>query len=194
VTRVVVLGGGFAGLEALRVLERRLGGRPDVELLLVSDRNYALFTPLLPQVASSLVEPRHIVQPIRDLRGSRRFRFRRDEVHAAGSQVHARHPVAPEAEPAAAPDVADGLDDVAGLDQRGGHLRQQRREEQVVLVAHQQQLDVGAAAQPALEHAHRLDPTEPAAEKEHAWPLVRHVPVPHTRNGADPPGPPTWPF
>jgi NADH dehydrogenase len=80
VTRIVVLGGGFAGLEAMRVLERRLGRRADVELLLVSDRNYLLFTPLLPQVASSLVEPRHIIQPIRDLRGSRRFRFRRDDV------------------------------------------------------------------------------------------------------------------
>lgn len=79
-TRIVVLGGGFAGLEAMRVLERRLGRRHDVELLLVSDRNYLLFTPLLPQVASSLVEPRHIVQPIRDIRGGRRFRFRRDRV------------------------------------------------------------------------------------------------------------------
>lgn len=78
--RVVVLGGGFAGLEAMRVLERRLGGRGDVALLLVSDHNYLLFTPLLPQVASSLVEPRHIIQPIRDIRGSRRFRFRRDRV------------------------------------------------------------------------------------------------------------------
>jgi NADH dehydrogenase len=80
VTRIVVLGGGFAGLEAMRVLERRLGRRTDVELLLVSEHNHFLFTPLLPQVASSLVEPRHIVQPIRDIRGSRRFRFRRDRV------------------------------------------------------------------------------------------------------------------
>jgi NADH dehydrogenase len=80
VTRIVVLGGGFAGLEAMRVLERELRGRRDVELTLVSDHNYLLFTPLLPQVASSLVEPRHIVQPIRDIRGARRFRFRRDRV------------------------------------------------------------------------------------------------------------------
>ena len=79
-TRIVVLGGGFGGIEAIRVLERRLGRRTDVELLLVSDKNYVLFTPLLPQVASSLVEPRHIVQPIRDIRGSRHFRFRRDRV------------------------------------------------------------------------------------------------------------------
>ena len=79
-TRIVVLGGGFGGLEAVRVLDKRLGGRRDIELLLVSDKNYVLFTPLLPQVASSLVEPRHIVQPIRDIRGARHFRFRRDHV------------------------------------------------------------------------------------------------------------------
>lgn len=78
--RIVVLGGGFAGVEAVGRLHRRLGRRPDVDLLLVSDNNYLLFTPLLPQVASSLVEPRHIVQPIRDLRGGRQFRFRRDRV------------------------------------------------------------------------------------------------------------------
>jgi NADH:ubiquinone reductase (H+-translocating) len=78
--RIVVLGGGFAGMEAVRVLERRLRRRRDIEILLISDRNYLLFTPLLPQVASSMVEPRHIVQPIRDIRGSRRFRFRRDTV------------------------------------------------------------------------------------------------------------------
>ncbi|HEY7521079.1 MAG TPA: NAD(P)/FAD-dependent oxidoreductase [Methylomirabilota bacterium] len=78
--RIVVLGGGFAGMEAVRVLERGLRGRSDVEILVVSDRNYLLFTPLLPQVASSMVEPRHIIQPIRDIRGSRGFRFRRDTV------------------------------------------------------------------------------------------------------------------
>jgi NADH dehydrogenase len=91
VTRIVVLGGGFGGMEVIRGLERRLGGRPDVELLLISDQNYLLFTPLLPQVASSLVEPRHIIQPIRDIRGHRRFRFRRDRVERidlAARRVH----------------------------------------------------------------------------------------------------------
>jgi NADH dehydrogenase len=88
--RIVVLGAGFAGMEAVRVLERRLRHRTDVEILVVSDRNYLLFTPLLPQVASSMVEPRHIIQPIRDIRGSRGFRFRRDTVEAidfAGRRV-----------------------------------------------------------------------------------------------------------
>lgn len=81
-TRVVVLGGGFAGVETVRGLESGLRGRTDVEIMLVSDRNYLLFTPLLPQVGSSLVEPRHIIQPIRDVRGSRAFRFRRDRVQS----------------------------------------------------------------------------------------------------------------
>jgi NADH dehydrogenase len=88
--RIVVLGGGFAGMEAVRVLERRLHDRSDVEILLVSDRNYLLFTPLLPQVASSMVEPRHIIQPLRDIRGGRGFRFRRDTVETidfAGRRV-----------------------------------------------------------------------------------------------------------
>ena len=88
--RIVVLGGGFAGMEAVRVLERGLRTRTDVELLVVSDRNYLLFTPLLPQVASSMVEPRHIIQPLRDIRGARRFRFRRDTVESidfAGRRV-----------------------------------------------------------------------------------------------------------
>jgi NADH dehydrogenase len=80
--RIVVLGGGFAGMEAVRVLERGLRDRTDVEVLVVSDRNYLLFTPLLPQVASSMVEPRHIIQPLRDIRGARRFRFRRDTVES----------------------------------------------------------------------------------------------------------------
>ena len=88
--RIVVLGGGFAGMEAIRVLERRLRRRNDVQIELISDRNYLLFTPLLPQVASSMVEPRHIVQPLRDIRGSRHFRFRRDtvvDIHFAGRRV-----------------------------------------------------------------------------------------------------------
>jgi NADH dehydrogenase len=89
--RIVVLGGGFGGIEVINGLEHRLHRRPDVELLLVSDQNYLLFTPLLPQVASSLVEPRHIIQPIRDIRGHRRYRFRRDRVERidlAARRVH----------------------------------------------------------------------------------------------------------
>src|SRR5687768_18547069 len=79
-TRVVVLGGGFAGVETVSALEKGLRGRTDVEITLVSDRSYLLFTPLLPQAGSSLVEPRHLIQPIRAPRGGRAFRLRRHRV------------------------------------------------------------------------------------------------------------------
>ncbi len=76
--RVVILGGGFGGLQAAIGLERLLP--KEDEILLVSEQNFLLFTPLLPQIASSNINPRHIVQTIRDIRGKRRFAFRRDTV------------------------------------------------------------------------------------------------------------------
>lgn len=79
-TRIVVLGAGFGGLEATVELERRLGEEPSVELWLVNENNFFLFTPLLPQVVSCYIEPRHIVQSIRDIRRRRRFRFLRARV------------------------------------------------------------------------------------------------------------------
>src|SRR5215472_7206900 len=80
--RVVVVGAGFGGLQAVTDLARMLRHDRDLEVLLVSDQNFLLFTPLLPQVASSYINPRHIVQPIRDIRGRRRFGFRRDDVRS----------------------------------------------------------------------------------------------------------------
>lgn len=80
--RIVILGAGFAGLQATFHLERSFRQREDVEIVLVSEHNYFMFTPLLPQVVSSYLDPRHIVQPVRDIRGSRRFRFVRDPVAA----------------------------------------------------------------------------------------------------------------
>lgn len=70
------------GLQAIADLDRMLRGDRDVKILLVSDQNYLLFTPLLPQIASSYTDPRHIVQAVREIRGRRRFRFRRDVVRA----------------------------------------------------------------------------------------------------------------
>lgn len=84
--RIVVLGSGFAGMEAAVDLERLFRHSPDYEILLISDQNFVLFTPLLPQIASSQIDPRHIAQAIRDVRGSRRFRFLRSTVHAIDLQ------------------------------------------------------------------------------------------------------------
>lgn len=65
--RIVVLGGGFAGLECTRKLESHFKNDREIEIILVSEDNFLLFTPMLPQVASGMIETRHIVMPIRTL-------------------------------------------------------------------------------------------------------------------------------
>jgi len=64
-TRVVILGGGFAGVETAKGLEWRFGVDPSVEITLVSDTNALLFTPMLPEVAAGGLEPTHISSPLR---------------------------------------------------------------------------------------------------------------------------------
>jgi NADH:quinone reductase (non-electrogenic) len=80
--RIVVVGAGFGGLQAVTHLDGLFRHDREVEILLVSDQNYLLFTPLLPQIASSYTDPRHIVQAVREIRGRRTFRFRREAVRA----------------------------------------------------------------------------------------------------------------
>jgi NADH dehydrogenase len=65
--RVLILGGGFAGVTTAQALEKRLAGRRDVEIWLVSSDNFLLFTPLLPEVCSGILEPRHVVAPLRGM-------------------------------------------------------------------------------------------------------------------------------
>jgi len=62
---VVIAGGGFGGLYAARRLERRLP-RHSARILVVSDVNFLLYTPLLPGAASGSLEPRHVVVPLRE--------------------------------------------------------------------------------------------------------------------------------
>jgi NADH dehydrogenase len=62
--RVLVIGGGFAGVSAARAFERHRGG-DDIRVTLVDRENFMLFTPMLPEVASGGVETRHVVQPHR---------------------------------------------------------------------------------------------------------------------------------
>src|SRR5213594_3212391 len=65
--RVLILGGGFAGVTTAQELEKRLGGRSDVEVWLASADNFLLFTPLLPEVCSGILELRHVVAPLRGM-------------------------------------------------------------------------------------------------------------------------------
>src|SRR5512133_2058276 len=58
--RAVIVGGGFGGLAAARVL-----GQSDLRVTLVDRRNHHLFQPLLYQVATAALSPGDIASPIR---------------------------------------------------------------------------------------------------------------------------------
>src|SRR5215468_3708937 len=60
--RVVIIGGGFAGIAAARALRRA-----DVDVLLIDRRNHHIFQPLLYQVATAVLSPADIAAPIRQL-------------------------------------------------------------------------------------------------------------------------------
>lgn len=64
-TRIVIAGGGFAGLYAAKEFERALARRSDIEVTLISRENFILFTPMLHEVAAGDLSPGDIVNPLR---------------------------------------------------------------------------------------------------------------------------------
>lgn len=61
-TNVVIAGGGVVGLEVARLLSR---SDRSIEVTLVDPDGIHVYQPLLPEVASGLIEPRHAVVPLR---------------------------------------------------------------------------------------------------------------------------------
>jgi len=81
--KVVIVGGGFAGLTAAQRLERA-----DVEITLIDRTNHHLFQPLLYQVATGGLSPADIASPIRHiLRRQRNVRVIEDSVQAVGEHA-----------------------------------------------------------------------------------------------------------
>ena len=62
---ILTLGGGFAGVEVLRRLQDKFQNDVSINITMVSKDNFFLFTPMLHEVASGMIETRHIVTPIR---------------------------------------------------------------------------------------------------------------------------------
>jgi NADH dehydrogenase len=63
--KVIILGGGFAGMTTAVGLEQELRGGQPVAVTLVSDQNALLFTPMLAEVAGGSLEASHISTPLR---------------------------------------------------------------------------------------------------------------------------------
>jgi NADH dehydrogenase len=66
-SRIVILGGGFAGIYTAMELEKLMDGRDDFEVVLVNKENYFVFQPMLPEVISGSIGILDVVSPIRRL-------------------------------------------------------------------------------------------------------------------------------
>ncbi|WP_084040223.1 NAD(P)/FAD-dependent oxidoreductase [Demequina sp. NBRC 110053] len=80
--RILIIGGGYAGLYTAWGLERRLR-RGEAEVVLVDPRQHMTYQPFLPEVVAGSIEPRHAAVSLR--RHLRRTRV------IAGSVVELRH-------------------------------------------------------------------------------------------------------
>jgi NADH dehydrogenase len=65
--RIVILGGGFAGIYTAQFLEKALKRRDDFEILLINRENYFVFQPMLPEVISGSIGITDTVSPLRRL-------------------------------------------------------------------------------------------------------------------------------
>src|SRR4029077_2765364 len=63
--RIVIAGGGFAGLYAAKYFDNHRALRSDIEVTLISRENFILFTPMLHEVAAGDLSPGDIVNPLR---------------------------------------------------------------------------------------------------------------------------------
>lgn len=70
--KIVILGGGFGGIYVLRDLQKILNDK-NISVTIVNEKNYFLFTPMLPDVASGMLNPRDICIPIRNFCTSAKF-------------------------------------------------------------------------------------------------------------------------
>ena len=64
-TKIVIAGGGFAGVYAAMYFDKTLARRGKADVVLISRENYILFTPMLHEVAAGELQPSDIVNPLR---------------------------------------------------------------------------------------------------------------------------------
>ncbi|MEO5618631.1 MAG: FAD-dependent oxidoreductase [Candidatus Eisenbacteria bacterium] len=77
--KLLILGGGFGGLDVARSIGRSRVAREYWDTLLIDKENFFQFNPLLPAVAVGAVETRHIVYPLRVMARHRHIRFHKNK-------------------------------------------------------------------------------------------------------------------
>src|ERR671930_2579620 len=98
--QILILGSGFAGVEVLKRLQNKFKNNEDIDITLVSRDNFLLFTPMLPEVASGMIETRHIVTPIRSFCNKANFyEANIESIDFKSKHVVIRHPIGKLSEP-----------------------------------------------------------------------------------------------
>src|ERR671923_2778862 len=100
--RIVILGSGFAGIEVLKRLQKKLKHNENVTIILVSRDNFLLFTPMLPEVSTGMIETRHIVTPTRSFINKARFyEANVESIDLDNKKVVITHPIGRQFQPIA---------------------------------------------------------------------------------------------
>lgn len=90
--RILILGGGFAGIKILQQLQKEFQDNIDIDITIVSRDNFFLFTPMLPEVAASAIETRHITTPIRSFcKRARFYEANIDSINLEAKEVAIRY-------------------------------------------------------------------------------------------------------
>jgi NADH dehydrogenase FAD-containing subunit len=100
--KILILGGGFAGIQVLRKVQDAFQNDVSVDISLVSKDNFFLFTPMLPEISSGMIESRHIATPVRSFcKRARFYEALADSVdlqdrqvvitHLLGDQMHSKY-------------------------------------------------------------------------------------------------------
>jgi NADH dehydrogenase len=94
------LGSGFAGVEVLKRLQKKFKNKHNVTITLVSKDNFILFSPMLPEVASGMIEIRHIITPVRSFCTKVNFyQATVESIDLQNKQLIIRHPIGKLSEP-----------------------------------------------------------------------------------------------
>ena len=71
--KILILGGGYAGVGVLNKIQKQFQDDVNVSISLISESNFFLHTPMLAEMATGTIEPRHIATPIRKFCKRARF-------------------------------------------------------------------------------------------------------------------------
>jgi NADH dehydrogenase len=99
-TRILILGSGFGGIEVLKNLLQEHGDDRTIQITLVSRENFILFTPMLADVATGMIENRHIITPVRSFCKSATFyQANVEKIDLDNKRVNFRHRIGNKSDP-----------------------------------------------------------------------------------------------